>query len=67
MQMKFKNYRLVCSGPYLSQDSMILGFLGPPSSSGQGLCVFNGGPSLVVKLRVKNLATPDRPKLDLKN
>ena len=32
---------------------MLSGFLGPPSASGQGLCCFNRGRSLVVKSRVK--------------
>ena len=40
------------------RDSIISGFLGPPSASAQGLCGFNRGRSLVVKSRVKSLATP---------
>ena len=46
---------------------MILGCLGPPSASGQILCGLNRGRSLVVKSRVKSLASPDRPKIDRKN
>ena len=45
---------------------MILGFLGPASVSGQGLCGFNWGRSLVVNSRVKSLASPDQPKPDRK-
>ena len=43
---------------------MILGFLGPPSASGHGLCGFNKGQSLVVKSRVKSLTTAAMSELD---
>ena len=51
---------------------MISGFRGPPSVSRRGICGFNRGRSLVVKLRVKYLATPamaeiDRRKVIFKN
>ena len=45
------------SNPECLRDSMISGFLGPPSAGGQGLhvCGFNRGWFLVLKLRVKSL------------
>ena len=43
------------SNPECLRDSMISGFLGPPSAGGQGLCGFNRGRSLV-KSRAKSLA-----------
>ena len=41
-----------------------LGFHGPPTPVGQGLCGFNRGWSSVVKSRVKSLATPCVTELD---
>ena len=41
-----------------------MGFRGSPTSAGQGLCGFNKGWSLVVKSRVKSLATPCVTELD---
>ena len=49
---------------YTRRDSMILEFLGPPSVIEHGLCGFNRGRSLVVKSRVKSLATPAMSELD---
>ena len=46
---------------------MILGFLEPPRARRQRLCDFNRGRSLVVKSRLKSLASPDRPNPDRKN
>ena len=49
---------------YSRRDSMISGFLGPPSASGQRLCGLDRRRSLVVKSRVKSLATPAMSELD---
>ena len=59
----FLIYGLFLLHDFSRRDSMILEFLGPPIASGQGLCGFNKGRSLVVKSSVKSLVTPTLTEL----
>ena len=55
------------AGLHSRRDSMTSGFSGPPTASGQSLCGLNKRRSLVVKSRVKSLATSAMSELDHEN
>ena len=63
----FSEFFLLYGIGYTRRDSIISGFRGPPSASGQRLCGLDRGRSLVVNSRVKSLASPDQPKPDGKS